>query len=125
MFFYFLLWRPFYSAERNDFSNFGRGSTKEHFSEIILKIVHWSRRRCHLKVFFLFLSLVAILFRATHHFRNFGRRSSKENFYEIILKSVHWSRRGCHLEVFHFFSSGRLFLQWSGIFLAILVGTFL
>ena len=52
MFFYFLLWRPFYSAERNDFSNFGRGSTKKHFCEINLKIVHWSRRRCHLKVFF-------------------------------------------------------------------------
>ena len=29
----------------------------EHFCEIILKSVHWSRRRCHLKVF-LFLALI-------------------------------------------------------------------
>ena len=41
------------------FSNFGRGSPKEEFCEIILKSVHWSRR-CHLKVF-LVLALVAIL----------------------------------------------------------------
>ena len=33
----------------NDFSNFGRGSPKEHFWEIILKLGHWSRRRCRLK----------------------------------------------------------------------------
>ena len=29
----------------------GKGSPKEYFSQIILKSVHWSRRRCHLKVF--------------------------------------------------------------------------
>ena len=34
---------------------------KEHFCEIILKSVHWSRRRSHLKVF-LFLALASILF---------------------------------------------------------------
>ena len=34
-------------AER--FSNFGRGSLKEHFCEIILKSGLWPRRRCHLK----------------------------------------------------------------------------
>ena len=36
--------------ERNDFSNFGRGLPKEHFCEIILKLVDKSRSRCHLKV---------------------------------------------------------------------------
>ena len=41
--------------ERNDFSNFGRGSPKEHFCEISLKSVHLSRRRCHLKVFLFFI----------------------------------------------------------------------
>ena len=48
-----------FSAVRNDFSNYGRGSPKKHFYAIILKSVHWSRRRCHLKFF---LALEAILF---------------------------------------------------------------
>ena len=42
--------------EQNDFSNFGRGSPKEHICGIILKSVHWSRKRCHLKVFSIFSS---------------------------------------------------------------------
>ena len=36
---------------RNDFSNFGRRSPKEHFCEISLKSVLWSGKRCHLKGF--------------------------------------------------------------------------
>ena len=48
--------------ERNDFINFGRGSTKKDFCEIILKLGHCPRRRCHLNIFFLFLALAAILF---------------------------------------------------------------
>ena len=43
------------------FYNFGSGSPKEHFCEIILKSGHWPRRRCCLKVFLL-LALAAILF---------------------------------------------------------------
>ena len=42
--------------ERNDFNNFGRGSPKEHFCEIILKSGHWPMRKCHLKVFSIFSS---------------------------------------------------------------------
>ena len=38
------------------FSNFGRGSLKEHFSEIILKSGHWPRRRCCLMFFSIFSS---------------------------------------------------------------------
>ena len=37
---------------------FGRGSPKEQFYGIILKLIHYSRRRCHLKVF-LFLAVEA------------------------------------------------------------------
>ena len=40
--------------EQNDFNNFGRGSPKEYFCEIILISCHWSRRRCHLKVYLVF-----------------------------------------------------------------------
>ena len=39
--------------KQNHFSNFGRGSPKEHFCEIILKSGHWPRRCC-LKVFSIF-----------------------------------------------------------------------
>ena len=37
------------SVEWNDFRNFGRGSPKDHFCEIILKSSHWPRNRCRLK----------------------------------------------------------------------------
>ena len=42
--------------EQTNFSNFGKGSFKEHFYEIIFKLVHWPRRRYHLKVFSIFSS---------------------------------------------------------------------
>ena len=87
-FFYSKLGQPFCSAEWNDFSNFGRRSPKEHFCEIILKSVHWSRRQCHLKVFSIFGSgsqtfqwsgtILAILVEG--HPSNIS-----------VLKSVHWS----------------------------------
>ena len=53
--FYFKLWWPFCLTEWNNLSNFVR-SPKESFCEIILKLVHWSRSRCHLKVFLFFCS---------------------------------------------------------------------
>ena len=40
--------------EQNHFSNFGEGSSKEHFCEIILKSAHWPRRKCGLNVFSIF-----------------------------------------------------------------------
>ena len=56
--------------EWNHFSNFGRGSAKEHFCEIILKSGHLPRRRCCL-TFFLFLALVATLFSRVEPFVQF------------------------------------------------------
>ena len=44
-----------------------------------------------------------------------------EHFYEIILKLVHWSRRRCHFYFFSIFSSGGLFVPWSGTVLAFLI----
>ena len=40
--------------EQNHFSNFDKGSSKEHSCEIILKSAHWPRRRCRLKGFSIF-----------------------------------------------------------------------
>ena len=87
--------------EQDYFSNFGKGSSKKHFCEIILKSGHWSRSIYHLKVF-LFLALAAILLRATEPLSQFGRQLPKEHFYEIILKSGHWPVRIYCLKVFLF-----------------------
>ena len=40
--------------EQNHFSKTGRGSSKEHSGEIILKLAHWPGRRCCLKGFSIF-----------------------------------------------------------------------
>ena len=77
VFFYFQLWWPFFSAERNHFNNFGRRSLKEHFYEIILKLGHWPRT-CRLKVFFILSfgghfvkrSLTVLTILAESHSRN-------------------------------------------------------
>ena len=42
--------------EQNHFSKTGRGSSKEHSGEIILKLAHWPERRCRLKGFSIFSS---------------------------------------------------------------------
>ena len=51
--FYFLF---FALVEQNHFSKTGRGSSKEHSGEIILKLAHWPKRRCRLKGFSIFSS---------------------------------------------------------------------
>ena len=40
--------------EQNHFSKTGRGSSKEHSGEIILKLAHWPKKRCRLKGFSIF-----------------------------------------------------------------------
>ena len=86
--------------EQNHFSNFGRGSPKEHFCEIILKLDHWPRRRCRLKVFFFFfffLALLAILFSRAEPFQAvkcilvqniYSGLKKIENLWEIYRKKI-------------------------------------
>ena len=40
--------------DQNHFSNFGKGSSKEHSCEIILKSANWPRRICGLNGFSIF-----------------------------------------------------------------------
>ena len=49
--FYFLLW-----WRKTILGKTGRGSSKEHSGEIILKLGHWPKRRCRLKGFSIFSS---------------------------------------------------------------------
>ena len=51
--FYLYSWRPFWSIERNHFSNFGRGLAKKHFCEIIFKICSLVKEKSF-KVFFIY-----------------------------------------------------------------------
>ena len=67
--------------EQNHFSKTGRGSSKEHSGEIILKLAHWPKRRCRLKGFSIFSSDGHFVQPSRNHFSNFGRGSSKEHFY--------------------------------------------
>ena len=55
----------------NGLSNFGRGFTKEHSCEIILKSVPQFSRRNRLKFFFLFIAHAAILFNGAERFEQF------------------------------------------------------
>ena len=56
MFFYFQLWRPFYSSKRNRFSYFGRGSPEQHSYEVRLKSAQGYRRSWRLIFFSIFSS---------------------------------------------------------------------
>ena len=58
----------FNRAER--FEQFGGPASKEHSCLIILKSMHWLRRKSRLKVF-LFLALAAILFNGAERFEHF------------------------------------------------------
>ena len=53
---YLELWQPFCSAERNHLCNFDRGYYKERFYEIILNLDQWFRRRCLLKIYYIWSS---------------------------------------------------------------------
>ena len=69
-FFLFLALMAVLFSGAEPFKQFGRGSSKEHSCDIILKSVHCSRRRCHLKVFLL-LALAAVLFSGAEPFKQF------------------------------------------------------
>ena len=85
------------------FSNFGRGSPEENFSEIILKSGNWPRKKCDLKVFSILSSGGHFVWRRGTILAIYVEgRAPKEHFCEIILKSGHWPRRRCRLKVFLF-----------------------
>ena len=56
MLFNFFIFYFFALVEQNHFSKTGKGSSKEHSGEFILKLAHWPKRRCRLKGFSIFSS---------------------------------------------------------------------
>ena len=68
-------------AEWNCLGNFCHGAYEEHLCKIILNLGQQFRWRCCLKkINFLFLALVAILFRGTELFGQFQRRALSGTF---------------------------------------------
>ena len=65
------LWRPFCSAEQSNLCSFGRGYYEQQFSEIMLNLNQWFRRRCLLKIF-LSGALAALLSSGEEPFVHFG-----------------------------------------------------
>ena len=55
-------------------------SPEYHWNQIISKFVHWFSRRSRLKLFFLFIALVAILFNGAEPFEQFWQRVSQGTF---------------------------------------------
>ena len=53
---YLELWQVLCSAEQNHLCNFGRRHHEILFCEIILNLDQWFRRKCHLKVFLIWIS---------------------------------------------------------------------
>ena len=56
VFSYLELWQPLCSVDWNHLCNFGRRHYEEQFSEIILNLDQWYRRKCCLKVFLIWTS---------------------------------------------------------------------
>ena len=84
------------------FSTFVRGSSKDHFCDIILKSAHWPRRRYCLKGFSIFSS--------DDHFVQRSRtilailvEGHPRNISEIILKSACWPWRRYCSKIFFLF----------------------
>ena len=50
------LWQPLCSVDWNHLCNFGRKYHKEHFCNLILNLDQWFRRKCRLKVVFIWSS---------------------------------------------------------------------
>ena len=77
---------------------FGRGSSKKHFCEILLKSAYWPWSRCcSTFLFFIFCSGGAKPFSKT------GKGSSKEHSGEIILKLAHWPKEEMSFKGFFYF----------------------
>ena len=95
-----MLWWPFCSAEQNHFSNFDRGSSKEHFCEIILKSTHWPWRRGHLKGFSIFSSDGHFVQQSGTILAILVEGHPRTICVKLFLKSAHWPREKMLFKVF-------------------------
>ena len=94
-------WRPCFMTNPNGLNNLGRGSSKEHFCNIILKSVQWFRTRR----FFKFLVKKSIFsscdldMQWLNHLNNFERGPTKDHSCEVWSNSNQWFRRRCCLKI--------------------------
>ena len=116
---YLELCRPFCSVERNHICNFGRGNYVEQFCEFIPNLGQLFQRRCCLNISYLELwwPLCSVDW---NHLCNFERGHHVKHSCEVIWNFDQWFRR-CRLKIFLIWSSGGLYVQWSGTICAISV----
>ena len=109
----------------NVLNNLGRGSPKEHFCKIILKLVQWFRTRRFFKSFlYRYIGKISpapwwpCFLTNPNGLNNLGRGSPKEHFCKIILKSVQWFRTRRFLKVFYIDYIGKISpARWRPCFL--------
>ena len=77
------LWQRFCSADCNNLCNFDRSYYEKQFSEIILNLVKWVRRRCRLNISYLELWRSSCLVER-NQLCNFERRHHGEHSCEVI-----------------------------------------
>ena len=92
----------------------GRGSPKEPSCEIISKSVHQFSIGNRLKLFFLFIALVTILFRETERFEQFWQRVTQETFLYNYCKIYPLVKKEKSITGYSFFSSCGHLVQRSG-----------
>ena len=100
--------------KRNYLSTNGKMSPKEHFREKTSKFINRFSRRGPLKLFFLFLALVVMLFNGANGLSKFTGRTPKEHSCDIVSKSNHWFSRRGRFKLLSIYSSGGHLVQQSG-----------
>ena len=78
--------------DRYHLCNFGRLQHEEQFSEIILNLDQWCKRRCCFKIFYLELLWPFCSAERTHLY-NVGRKYHEEQLSEFILNLDQWFSR--------------------------------
>ena len=82
---YLELLQPLCSADQEHWRNFGRMHHEEQFSEIILNLDLWFRRKCRLKLISYLELWQPFWSTECNHVCDFGRWYRVAQFYEIIL----------------------------------------
>ena len=109
--FLLLVWWPSSSTERKGEAISVESYLRNATVKLFQKSVHRFSKRNPLKLFFLFVTLAAILFNETKQFKPFWYGSPKDHSCLIILKSMQWLRKRICLKVFFsiFISAAILF----------------
>ena len=115
---YLELWQPVWSVEQNHLCNFGRRHHEEQFCEIILNLGQWFRRRCCLKIFFIWSSGSLFVQRSRSICANLVEGIKRNNSVKLFWI---WNICSRGQKTFLICSSGSPFVQRSRTICAVLL----